>query len=61
MKNFYRLNTNDKFTVVRDMIHSSLYMKDAENEGLFVNIGDDRIDEMGNILDLYDMLKNKKI
>lgn len=60
-ENFYAMNTAEQFAIIRDMIYSSLYMKDARNEELFVNVNSNGEDEMGNILEMYDMLQHKSL
>ena len=60
-KNFYTMNTSEQFALIRDMIRFSLYIKDAGNEDLFANVNSNGEDEMGNILEMYDMLQHKSV
>jgi len=57
---FNGMDVSEKFALIRDMIHSSLYIKDAENENLFINKDSDGEDEMGNILEMYDKLMHSE-
>ncbi len=58
LKDFDNLSTEKQFEIIKDMIYSSLHIRSAENEGLFVNINSKGEDEMGNILEMYDLLMN---
>ena len=59
-KNFDKMSTEAQFQLVLDMIKSSLYIKDAKSPELFVNVNSGGVDEMGNILEMYDMLSHYK-
>ena len=55
-KNFNELDKHEQFEIVKSLIYASLNIFDTKYQNLFNNNNSQGQDEMGNILDMYDML-----
>lgn len=55
-QNFNELDEQEQFEIVKSLIYASLNIFDTKYQNLFNNNNSQGQDEMGNILDMYDML-----
>ena len=58
-EDFDNMLIREQFSVIKDMIYSSLKINLINNSAIFMNTSNSGENEMGNILDLFSALMNK--
>jgi len=61
VEQFIQGSSEEQYEIIRDILHSSLSIKDVRNKEFFTNESKNGADEMGNILEMYDLLKNATV